>query len=37
MALDGQTLAEKAGIRVEAANKWLTLIQNAAKHSAAKT
>ena len=29
MALDGQTPAEKACIRVEGENKWLTLIQNA--------
>jgi hypothetical protein len=29
-ALDGKTLADKAGIRVEGENKWLTLIQNAA-------
>jgi transposase-like protein len=31
MALDGQTPADKAGIKVEGANKWLTLIQNARK------
>jgi putative transposase len=29
--LDGKTPAEAAGIRVEGPNKWLTLIQNAAK------
>jgi len=29
MALDGKTPAEKAGIKVEGENKWLTLIQNA--------
>jgi hypothetical protein len=27
--LQGQTPAEKAGIKVEGENKWLTLIQNA--------
>jgi hypothetical protein len=31
MALDGQTPADKAGIKVEGKNKWLTLIQNASK------
>jgi hypothetical protein len=31
MALDGQTPADKAGIKVEGENKWLTIIQNAAK------
>jgi transposase-like protein len=30
MALKGKTPAEAAGIKVEGANKWLTLIQNAA-------
>lgn len=29
MALEGKTPADKAGIQVEGANKWLTLIQNA--------
>ncbi len=29
MALDGQTPANKAGIKVEGENKWITLIQNA--------
>jgi len=29
MGLDGQTPAEKCGIKVEGDNKWLTLIQNA--------
>ena len=29
MALDGQTPADKAGIRVKGKDKWLTLIQNA--------
>jgi len=29
MALDGQTPAEKAGIKIRGENKWLTLIQNA--------
>ncbi len=32
MALDGQTPADLAGIKVEGENKWLTLIQNAATH-----
>ena len=31
MALDGHTPADKAGIKVEGENKWLTLIQNASK------
>ena len=31
MALEGQTPAEKAGIEVKGKNKWITLIQNAAK------
>lgn len=31
MALDNQTPSEKAGIKVEGDNKWLTLIQNASK------
>jgi hypothetical protein len=31
MALQGKTLAEVAGIKVERENKWLTLIQNAAR------
>jgi transposase-like protein len=30
-SLDGDTPAERAGIRVDGENKWLTLIQNAAK------
>jgi len=29
MGLDGKTPAEAAGIKVEGANKWLTIIQNA--------
>jgi hypothetical protein len=29
MALDGRTPAEAAGIEVQGANKWVTLIQNA--------
>ena len=29
--LDGDTPADRAGIKVEGANKWLTIIQNAAK------
>jgi hypothetical protein len=31
MALDGQTPAERAGIKVLGDNKWTTLIQNASK------
>lgn len=31
MALEGQTPAERAGIKIEGKNKWLTLIQNASK------
>ncbi len=31
MGLNGETPAERAGIRVEGDNKWLTLIQNASK------
>lgn len=31
MALDGQTPAEKCGIKIDGNNKWLTLIQNASK------
>ena len=31
MALDGQTPADKAGIKIKGENKWLTLIQNASK------
>lgn len=31
MALDGQTPADKAGIKIEGNNKWITLIQNATK------
>lgn len=29
--LDGMTPSEKAGIKVEGENRWLTLIQNASK------
>ena len=29
MGLDGQTPAEKCGIKIEGSNKWITLIQNA--------
>lgn len=29
MGLEGQTPADKAGIKIEGANKWKTLIQNA--------
>ncbi len=31
-ALDGQTPADKCGIKVEGDNKWITLIQNASKN-----
>ncbi len=31
MGLNGRTPAEAAGIKVEGENKWLTIIQNAAK------
>jgi hypothetical protein len=31
MALDGATPAERAGIKVEGENKWLTIIQNASR------
>jgi hypothetical protein len=34
-ALDGKTPSEAAGIKVEGENKWLTLIQNAAKQTKA--
>jgi hypothetical protein len=33
MALNGETPAERAGIKVKDSNKWLTLIQNAAARS----
>ena len=33
MALDGQTPADKAGIKVKGENKWMTIIQNASKRS----
>ncbi len=29
--MNGDTLADPAGIKVEGENKWITLIQNAAK------
>jgi len=29
MGLNGQTPAEKCGIKIEGGNKWITLIQNA--------
>jgi hypothetical protein len=35
MALQGKTLAEMAGIKVQGNNKWITLIQNANKKKAA--
>ncbi|NDB45926.1 MAG: hypothetical protein EB163_01345 [Nitrososphaeria archaeon] len=31
MGLDGQTPADKVGIKIEGDNKWLTVIQNASK------
>lgn len=31
MGLDGKTPADKAGIKIEGENKWITLIQNASK------
>lgn len=31
MGLDGDTPADRAGIKIEGDNKWLTLIQNASK------
>lgn len=34
-ALGGKTPAERAGIKVEGENKWLTIIQNASKEGAA--
>ncbi|MGD1837167.1 MAG: hypothetical protein ACPKPY_03815 [Nitrososphaeraceae archaeon] len=30
-ALNGQTLAERCGIKIEGKHKWITLIQNAKK------
>lgn len=30
-ALDGDTPAEKAGIKIKGKNKWITIIQNASK------
>ena len=30
-ALDGDTPADRVGIKVEGSNKWLTIIQNASK------
>ena len=33
IALDGQTPADKAGIKIEGDNKWITLIQNASTKS----
>lgn len=37
MGLNGETPAEKAGIRVEGQDKWLTLIQNASKKTEQKS
>jgi len=31
MGIDGMTPSEKAGIKVEGLNKWITIIQNASK------
>lgn len=36
MGMDGDTPAERAGIRVEGENKWMTLIQNASKSKESK-
>jgi hypothetical protein len=36
MSLDGLTPAEKCGIKIEGANKWITLIQNSASKKAVK-
>jgi transposase-like protein len=36
MALDGQTPAERAGIKVNGENKWLTIIQNASRQNGQK-
>ena len=33
MGLDGQTPAEKCGIKINGDNKWMTIIQNATKVS----
>ena len=33
MGLNGQTPAEKCGIKIEGDNKWITLIQNASTKS----
>lgn len=33
MGLNGQTPADKAGIEVKGTDKWMTIIQNASKHS----
>lgn len=33
MSLDGKTPSEKAGIKIEGNNKWITLIQNATRIS----
>jgi len=33
MGLDGQTQAEKCGIKIEGENKWITLIQNTSEKS----
>ncbi|MEM2160481.1 MAG: hypothetical protein QXN55_05965 [Candidatus Nitrosotenuis sp.] len=31
LGLDGKTLAEASGIKIEGQNKWITLIQNSVK------
>jgi hypothetical protein len=33
MALEGKPPSEKAGIKVQGENKWITLIQNASRKS----
>lgn len=37
VGLDGATPAERAGIKVEGENKWMTLIQNDSKQREGKT
>ena len=33
MGLNGETPAERCGIKIEVENKWLTIIQNAEKNT----
>ena len=37
MSLDGDTPASRAGIEIKGDNKWLTIIQNASKHTTVNT